>query len=351
MPKKFHYNPMLRWKAGEQGALANLSSKSGITPFILLQREQYAATKSPPKKPRKRVPKTPPLAAADVFVGQADKAWGAERFFLDASDLPATPSGHHLDQISAAARAAGLQIVPAISLSGDAAYRGAVERMAATDGRGVALRVSFDQMASATSWSGSWFAAPSDTDLIVDLGNSIASMAGAHSLAIAAFSALHRGERWRSVTVAGGSIPPMLTGYKIGETPLARYELDFWTAISGASLPYSLDFGDYATIAPDALNLDVEGSFPVNAKYTIGRQFLIYHGVRPRGVKGVPMQDQLRNYARTIHKRPGRGPLANCWGDIQIDKIATSGASPGSPGVWVKYSVNRHIELTRANLP
>ena len=145
----------------------------------------------------------------------------------------------------------------------------------------------------------------------------------------------------------------MLSGYVVGRTMLPRSELALWVKLQGAGLPYQLDFGDYATIGPQASTEGIGGPVPINAKYTVKPDFAVYHGVKIKGPGSKPRDQQYRAYAKDIvTKLPNRFPLAHCWGDQIINSIATNPtASPGSPTSSVSYSVNRHIELTRTQLP
>ena len=169
---------------------------------------------------------------------------------------------------------------------------------------------------------------------------------------VSAFQSLTNGAQWRSVTMVGGNVPATLTGYVVGRTMLPRSELTLWSTLVNAPLPYNLDFGDYATIGPEASTEGIGGPVPINAKYTIKPEFAVYHGVKEKGPGGKSRDLQYRAYAKDITtKLPNRFPLAHCWGDHMIDAIANSAPSSGSPTSWVSYSINRHIEITRNQLP
>lgn len=352
MPKTHRIVPHLRWKLNERAALRELSApgREMVAPLIALTVDQYKGGKpSTAKKPPK---KKAPIAAAEVFAKQAADSWGTEAMFLDASDLSTgAPGKHLLEDISVAANDLGLQLIPATGLVASPDYRQAVERMHKADKRGVALRVSLAEMTSASTWLSSWRIPLEQTDLIVDLRDSVANVAALGQSALQSFGNLAQAKKWRSVTMAGGCIPQTLTGYKIGATPLKREELAFWRALSASGLPYRLDFGDYGSLFPDATTVSIPAPVPINAKYTLSNEFLIFHGVKIKGPGAIPMDRQLRQYARAIVAHPRRGALANCWGDTRVDEIADGSPSTGNPGSWVGYNVNRHIEVTRNDLP
>lgn len=72
---------------------------------------------------------------------------------------------------------------------------------------------------------------------------------------------------------------------------------------------------------------------------------------RTTGAGGVDMHVQLLGHAQGITGWAGRGGLGHCWADAVIDAIAATAITPGGLPQWVGYSVNRHIENTRAVIP
>ena len=226
MAKQYRYVPHLRWKQNEQIALRHLSpqGRERVAPLVTLTVDQFKAGKpSKAKKP----PKKGPLTAPQAFAKQVVDTWGIEPLLIDAADLSVgTPASHHLDAIAAEANAQGLLLIPAIKLSAPPDYLQAVQRMNKKDKRGAALRVNLAEMASAANWLPTWQIPPQETDLIIDLRDSIANVAALGKPAAQAFANLHHAKQWRSVTMAGGCIPQTLTGYKIGATPLPREEED-----------------------------------------------------------------------------------------------------------------------------
>jgi hypothetical protein len=330
---QFRYVPILRWKQGERIGLGHLSSlgRADVIPLVVALDSKYGS--------------------AAQFTQQVEATWGNAAIYLDAADLTGTSAHHSLDDIRAAAT--NLHLIPAIhGNNAPPDYLSAVHRMVAADNRGVALRISLAQMTNAASWAGNWPFPIAETDLIIDLASSVASVLALGPSVVPAFQTLHNGATWRSVTMAGGNIPADLTGYVVGTTMLDRAELQLWRHLSTQSLPYKLHFGDYATIGPDATMADIDGPVPINAKYTLDGEFLIRHGVRPSGPNGIDRGTQYRGHANAILTAPGRTPLQHCWSDGMITAIATQpGFSPGAPSSWISYAVNRHIELTRSQLP
>lgn len=346
------YTPILKWKQGERIALSYLSpaARIDVTPNLIITQAQFDPS-SKKKASSKSSKKTPP-PPTEYLAKQIVDAWGKTTFYLDVSDLPGTASKHVLDDIASKANAAGLSMAPSTKLNAPPEYLAAVSRVAKHDGRGAALRISLNQISSAAGWMGSWPLPFAETDLIIDLANSVETVLALGPTIHAPFESLYQATAWRSVTLAGGNIPANLSGYTVGCTMLPRAEMQLWTDLTKANLDYMLHFGDYATIGPDAVTEGIEGPVPINAKYTIEPDYAVFHGVKIKGPGAKPRDKQYRAYANYIVKMTNRHPLAHCWGDQRIDAIASSPTSqPGSPASWVSYSVNRHIELTRTQLP
>jgi hypothetical protein len=340
----YRYIPILRFKAGERDALKNLSlvGRLGVTPLLLLAPDQFVG--------KKATAKNPAVASPVQFVSQMAASWGQEPFFLDATALPTTPAGHPLAAIAAVARAHNLKLIPSTTLTAPAPYQAAVNGAVAADGRGVALKIDLSDLASSAAWVPGWAFPLNQTDLIVDLGATI-SVANAMGAALdPAFLTLAGAGQWRSVTVAGASMPENFTGLAAGLIPMPRVEVLLWNRLR-ALTPYQLDFGDYGTVSTAPAPGGIKWGYPINVKYTVGNDFLICRGVRTVGLGSVDMDVQLRAHAASIVAYPTRAPIAYCWGDGRIDQIAAGAISPNNLGGWVGFSVNRHIETTRANLP
>jgi hypothetical protein len=319
---------------GERSALKRLSAggKANVSPLVVVFPDQFA---SPAQ-----------------LVQQIDDVWGASKIYVDAAYLPGTAAKHSLDAICTAAASAGLTVLPAIPATASPDYAKAVARVMALHKQGAAMRISFPQMTSSASWLGSLTLPQGEVDLIIDMGDSVASVHALGTAALDAFAKLHSAKGWRSVTATGGSIPADLTGYVVGSTMLDRSELLLWRKLKAHGLGYTIHFGDYATIGPNATTEAIPGPVPINAKYTHASQFQILHGVRETGPKGVARAKQYRKHANAIIAHPGYASLAHCWSDGLVPGIAAgTAASAGSPTSWVSIAINRHIELTRTQLP
>ena len=341
----YRYVPILRLKAGEKLALKKLSpaARVDVTPLLTVAPEQFVGKKATAKKPA--IP-SPVLLTAEI-----QASWGAAPFFLDATQLPSASGAHPLAAIAQCARTLGMPLIPSTGLAVTTSYQNAVASIAATDRRGVALRVDLQEASSASLWVSSWPYPLGETDLVVDLAGSVGVAQSLGAALTPAFSGLHQGSAWRSVTIADSSMPDNFTGLAQGLYTVPRAEWAIWSNLVGAGLPYRLDFGDYATVATVPAPSGIKWGFPISAKYTLASEFLICRGVRTVGPSAQDMDVQLLAHARNISGYPTRSPLGQCWADGEIDKIAAGASKPSGLTHWVALGANRHLERTRATLP
>ena len=343
----YRYVPILRWKKGERDALRNMAagSRNDVIPLFVVGADRYVG--------REATKKHPALPPATVLVQEIARIWGNNPFYLDASAVSATSSiAHPLAAIATQARALGLSLIPATTLAAPILYQVAVDTITKIDHRGVALRVDLQQFASIGSWSTGWSIPQIETDLIADFAGNMSAVSDLGITIDPVFIGAATSGKWRTITMAGTSMPENFTGYAAGTHILKRAEWTMWQRLSStAGLPYRLDYGDYATISVVPAPEGISWGYPINVKYTLDSAFLICRGVTTTGLGGVDMGPQLIAHARTIMSYPGRRPLAHCVGDQQIDHIALTGQKQGNLPTWVTISVNRHIELVRHLLP
>jgi hypothetical protein len=340
------YIPILRWKQGERRGISQLQAgtRRNVIPLFQVGADQFRVSAA-----QQRAGRSPAQELANGLLSD----WGTSPFYLDASELsPAPGATHHpLIDIAAAARTNGLQLIPASSLSANRLYAAAVQTATATDGRGAGFRIDLHELTTASAWSASWGQAFGVIDLIADFRGSVGTVLALGAPAIAAFQNLHNGPAWRSVTIAGTSMPLDFSGYSAGVHIIPRAEWLLWQALSIAGLPYDIGYGDYATVSLAAPPPGIAWGYPINVKYTLQNEFLVCRGVKTTGRGAVDLAPQLIGHARTISGYPTRARLAGCWADDTVDAIAAGAQSPGNLETWVRIGINRHIERVRSDLP
>ncbi len=340
----YKYRPILHWKRGERSALSQTAARSNVVPFIILGADRYVDRKA--TKKRAAVPRD------TVFVETLDATWGNAPICLDASAVPVNSSGAHpLLDIVRASIPFGLQIIPATKLSAPSPYQSAAVLAHQMTGFGMALRVDLQEFSSASSWASTLPIPFGSIDLVLDLGSSVELTKQIGTYLDQAIVNLHAAASWRSVTIAGSSMPENFTGIAAGQFTIPRTEWVFWQRLHNLPLSYRLDYGDYATVPTIPPPEGIAWGFPINAKYTIDGHFLICRGVRTKGAHAVDMDQQLIGHAHDIVAYPQRNALPWCWANSKIDNISRGGERPAGLENWVTISVNRHLEWVRHSLP
>lgn len=312
--------------------------------MFLLGSEQFKI-----KPATKTTAAVPPPAA---FSQEVLQNWGTGIFFLDCSSLSALPNQPHpLVPISTSLRSSGLAMVPVANLDATPLYMAAVQAVDNLDNRGVCLRIDMQEAFSVSTWLHQWPFQTLRTDLVIDFGENVATAAAVGNLLDTMFQGINNQGAWRSVTLAGTSMPQNFTGFTAGQHLIPRIEAQLWNRLTALPLPYQLDFGDFTSITTGVTPSNIAWGYPINAKYTLPNHFLILRGVKTTGPSGVDMDIQLRSHAVTIGTYSPRHRIANAWGDDTIDQIAAGNAQPKGLEHWVQLGVNRHIELMNAILP
>ena len=339
------YVPVIRWKRGERYGLRYTASavKAQVIPVIVVGADQFRG-----KKPTKS---KPALTPATALAQEITTDWGTNPFFLDASHVPNAPQGHHpLVDIANACRLLGAKIIPVTRLNATPQYQQAIQTVVNVDKRGAAIRTDLQGMSSAQQWVQNWPIPLAITDLLVDFSDNVSTVAALGPALDHAFATLYNGSQWRSVTSIGTSMPENFSGYIAGLHAIARRELTLWQHLDSTGLPYQLDYGDYATVPITPPPSEIAWGYPINVKYTLNDQFLICRGVGTTGIGGVDMDQQLIGHAKSIVSYAARNRISS-WADDRVDAIASQTEAPSNLEHWVRIGVNRHIELTRANLP
>lgn len=342
------YVPMLRWKRGERKALKHVraaTKANAINPYVDVSADRFRG-----KTATKRTAAT---TAPDQFIADLLDSWGRGRVYVAAATLlpEAGSTSHPIREIATRAKAAKIAVVPATERAASPAYQAAVLAAAKTLGSGVCLKISLDEMTSASSWVGSWPVALTETDLVVDLGNNVANVLALGSPVVDAFRSLHKGAQWRSVACVGTSMPDNFQAYAKGLYEIPRKEWTLWKKLNAGSLPYDLDYGDYCTVALTTPPAGIKWGYPITVKYTLKDDFLICRGVRTTGAGAKDSDVQLVEHAKDIVAYAKRGAISGCWADDQINQIAAGKIGPSGLEHWVTLAVNRHFELVRGQLP
>lgn len=341
------YVPLLRWRQGEYEALFRLGGpqKDAILPLIEILKPDYDFEQRKPKRDLDEHLK--------LFGKRLGIKWNGLPALIDTSRLdPAdrmADGRHPLAFIFDEARAAGAPLIPVTGLGRDAGYQLAVGAIAATDGRGAALRCSlaealdpdFDKHIQGLLWTVGvhW----TKLDIIIDLETpAFDPMPQLVNIIIAALSGATIFNACRSVTLLATSFPDTLANMASPVQRFVRHEWVLFKAVV-AALPPGVRrpiFGDYGIAAITFAEGDMRfmrGS--PNVRYTIDDGWIIARakGTQRGSNQAYPALCGLVTSSGVYlgsHFSAGSAYIANCQ---------TGAATRGNPTTWKWVATNHHI--------
>jgi hypothetical protein len=363
------YIPILKGKAGELKALANLKQETAkvISPlvefppvpvdFVEGQEEPVAA-------------KTIDQHVASVSKALADNLTNLSQLYVDGLYLELEDdlaSGQEPSAaLFAALRDANVQFVPVCGLDRNESYIASVAECLAKDGRGLCLRITeadlegtselqaqIDAILTALS------ASPEQTDLVLDFGAKVP----AKSALPFQIHALPHLEAWRSFTVAASSFPIDMSNVPRNTlVEMDRAEWGVWNSLRSKTktLTRMPDYGDYGINHPEIVEIDprLMRQSP-NIRYTSEASFVIAKGAAyPRKkdkakFPGLTPAEQFPKLAAGIIKHASWKKPEFSWGDSFIQSCSEK-KCVGSPTDWRAVGTSHHISLVvqqLANLP
>jgi hypothetical protein len=252
------------------------------------------------------------------------------------------------------ARSLNLPAAPVLRLDDDLLARTDASAVCARDGRGVAIRlteqdldeepedldVAFDQLLAMIGVT------RASTDLLLDaafVDGDLAVRGGARII-VSLLRGLEKIEEWRSVTVVVGAFPEDLSGFqpwKIGRRP--RFDAALYDQVTEKRLPRTPDYGDYGVAHP-ILKTGQPFAPPPQLRYAAASEWLILKGRRndPRG------NAQFYEVCDTISKQPEFAGALLGAADARIGASQESG--PGNGTTWRQISTTHHLDLVTSRL-
>lgn len=313
------YVPVLKWRQGEYQALMRLhaAAKDRVVPLIEVTPPEWDFEHNRFKKTID--------GQLTPFASRLEKKWGVRPAFLDTNLLKPTErmigGGHPLTYLLDAVRARGGVLTPVTGLARDLAHYNALAAGMALDGRGVAVRVSLDEIADPVfpatllSLVASLGVGLSETDLIVDLAaKDFEPLADLTALVAALLQSHAVYGDVRSLVLIGTSFPVSMGEVKLASQILPRLEWKLYKGVVGSLAPgyRPLAFGDYAIASADIPGGDMRLLKPsATIRFTVADGWFITKGnnVRDNGY------GQYRGQCGTV---------------ITSGHIAASGYSAGS---------------------
>lgn len=344
------YRPLLRFKRGEQTALANLSGdhKAATKPLLNIASHVF----NPP-------PGGDTDGAFDQRIAQdaerLNSVWAGHAAAVDLGDIDPDarcvggvhPVRYFFDTLAAAEVRAIAS--PVLRLQSDNDYVAAVAAVCAEHDVSPVFRMTPDDLAepdvadAVRDMLDKCGAEAAACDFVVDLGY-IATTGRSVITARGALAAVPFAADWAAVALVAGSFPENLSGFAVGTHIVERHEWAVWLAnrtVAGREVSY----GDYATIHPIPVDegLDPRTMNPTaSVRYTFENTWILLRGqgTRTRGGDGFA---QFFGHADTIVKMPQyRGEFFS-FGDGRIMRIHRRKDRQGNLETWITIGVNHHI--------
>lgn len=341
------YVPVLKWRQGEYQALMRLhaATKAQVKPLIEVTPPEWDFETHKFKKTID--------SQLTPFASRLEKKWGTRPAFLDTSLLDPIArmigSVHPLTYLMDEARSRGGTVTPVTSLGRDLAHYNAIASALAMDGRGVAVRVSLDDIAdpgfpaALASLVNSLGAALPQTDLILDLAaKNFEPLADLIALVSALLQSSPVYVQVRSLILVGTSFPASMGEVKVGSHILPRQEWKLYKGVA-AALPASfrtLAFGDYAIASADIPGGDMRLLKPsATIRYTVTDGWFITKGnnVRDNGF------DQYRGQCGTVISSGHMAATGYSAGSDYIRDCHAKTKSTGNLTTWRWVGTNHHI--------
>lgn len=342
------YMPILKAKGAEFWALGGLkeSTKEVVAPVFEVV----------PPSEKRTIHDRVKLTAGKLY-----EAWQARRFYIDMKWVSSYSTfyadKHVVDDFFAQAGVLGLDAVPVTAFDRDPGYQQATAAVVKREAKGLALRLSQEDMADPRTLSRSVDAifgltgvGPDQVDLILDYGDVRGLAAGLLSqLMRATLAGLPHLRLWRSLAVSGSSFPPSLSELPPDEwTRLPRKEWIAWNAATSTPDGFARPtiYGDYAIGAPDLPA--GRRAQTASLRYSALDEFFVWRGTPTKDV--LEMKRQFLAACEDLVWRPEYSGREFSAGDLEIHERAASRDSPGEPKDWRSWATSHYLELVASQL-
>lgn len=337
------YTAVLRWKAGEQAAVATIDAARATAFLPIIE---------PTPKAYEHVIGRPP-AFKGVLRNAAKKiglAWSSRPFFYDTHLLTAIGRGLPFSPVIALGeevRGYGLTGSPVLRIEQPATVWQQCLRECTTDSV-LGIRVRIHDLAGMIGrarliglMNGSDLA-PERSHLFVDLG-----VVADDIPPMQALRALPYLGRWQGLTVLAGSFPKDLTRLDAGVHQLPRHEwalfqelIEKWPAELGA-----LDFGDFGTQHAEFQEPKSPCYPSLSVRYANENEWLVIRGYSNQN-KAYGGSRQFISHARYLMQDASFAGADFSSGDSYIAGRLASRATTGNLTTWLAAGMNHHISLT-----
>ncbi len=347
MPINYVYTPIVKGKANDFKAVANLTSvsKSSIKPFIELL----------PVPEQTKIDKH-----LEKFANNLSQHLPSGEIFVDFYGLvPGNVTENGENAVAAGFQALadhGRLVTPAYGFERDAAVWPHLRTVVKKMNRGFCFRVDIDDLDDQTedTWleiierSSELKIAPPETDLLIDLRDIREFDRGKLKDFVLDFlSYKPAANKYRSITLAGSSALKTVTEIpKDGVGEIVRNELLLWAQLqSDLDGSATLNYADYGVVHPDFTDIGPNKNANAKIRYTKGSKLVIFRGHKLYDPSDFPQYHALAERVCKSNYYEGK---TFSFGDRFIDDCAnhTNGQGPGNLGNWVLADMNHHMEYT-----
>lgn len=319
-----HYVPILKCKQGELGALQS-AVPDLLVPLVEVVDMTKAASLAAAWANPDDVILVQPLNLAEV----EDAEWAVS-----------------VEKLFAGLRAANVAAVAVATTYDGPDTVAAIAAIAATDQRGVAIRVDAEEVALEVPAAvqseidqllTDLGVAVTDVDMIVDVGLVRASTATRVTTAEAALRTIPYLVDWRNVVTAFSGFPENLDGaVKGGTTALGRDDAIAYATLISRGPDREPIYGDYAVGTP--FYADIPWAPIPSIKYTAGTNWMIH-----RGTAKADRSNQYISLAQDLVASGHYAGAAFSMGDRYYADVASGHDGPGNPTTYVRAATSHHL--------
>ncbi|SFU04542.1 beta family protein [Halomonas saccharevitans] len=344
MDNPFLYMPVTKWRQGEYQALLRLHEpvKDHVLPLIVVPPVEYDFEERRPKKTVQE--------HIQPFAKRFIKKWGGRKACIDLHESLVSARMQNasfvVSYIFEELRQEGCAAIPVIRLSHDVSFLSEVKYIVSVDGKGVALRISLDDIMSPNidslvkSVMSRLDVDISNVDLIIDIEQPESFQpydvfSKALSSAIRNISDL---VAFRTFFVAGTSLK-LSNVQRPGGEP-TRHEWLFYKELARELKDIRVpDYGDYTIETPDFIDQDMRFLKPAGKiVYTTDSTWLVPKGKNFREDNG----QMVGHCSYIVSSGKYCGPKFS-HGDKRIYNTLHKIEGTGNQGTWKGVGVNHHI--------
>lgn len=345
------YTPILKWKAGEQGAIKDLNDviKKQIYPVCIVPPIPWDFDQNCNKK-----------TIDEHLIGfgkKLKKSWNIDStIMLDGEKLDNIKmknKEHTMERLIDDAENNGVKIVPVIGGDKSTEYIKAVNSKIASYKRGVAIRLKYQDLINSKILVKLMTEVNVDinkVDLIIDCGEINKDSLGQCETDVLKFiDLLTEFGEFRKIILSSSSFPKSLAGIpKYSLKEYLRNDFKLWKkVVNKNSTDREISFGDYGVddpewpekINPKFLTNIMMGYIRYTGKdrWYVAKGEKLYHNAvgfkQFNKLAQMIMDSELGIYCGELYSS----------GDNQIYNVANKIGTNGNNGTWVKAAVNHHI--------